>query len=203
MVGCPHCLKQIEINEENFGTLFQCPYCHTEFFVDFNGLPENSKAPSIDTTEPPPAEIPGHDGFPRNGEILDHEKILDNKEVLEPIEPSQVFAAKPLIDVFEDQEQKNHFFDEVVAFGNDSKNYENVLSFDVTIEDIDLPEQKRDLIELLEDKRLGLDIDEIKIKLNSGKLKIENFPAAKAIVLIQRIQGLSLTVYWSQNVATH
>lgn len=197
MVGCPHCLKQIEIHEENFGTLFQCPYCNTEFFVDFNGLPEHSKEPSLETTAPRPAEISRHE------EIHQHEEILEHEDVLEPIAPTHDLAQEPLIDTVENREQKNHFFDEVLAFGNDSKNYENVLSFDVTIEDIDLPEQKRDLIELLEDKRLGLDIDEIKFKLNSGKLKIENFPAAKAIVLIQRIQGLSLTVYWSQNVATH
>lgn len=199
MAACPHCLKQIEIHEENFGTLFQCPYCHTEFFVDFNGLPEHSKEPSLEATAPPPMEIPKHE------EIPGHKEILNPLELTQELtqDPAQDLAQEPSIDIVGGQEQKNLFFEEILAFGNDSKNHETVLSFDVTIEDIDLPEQKRDLIELLEDKRLGLDIDEIKSKLNSGKLKIENFPAAKAIVLIQRIQGLSLTVYWSQNVAIH
>lgn len=93
-------------------------------------------------------------------------------------------------------------FNDVVEFGNDVQNHNGVLTFDITIDEIDLPGTKKMLIEFLEDSRLGLDIEEIKTKLKYGKIEIQNFPAPKAIVLIQRIQGLSLKVYWRQNVST-
>ena len=45
MAQCPSCQSEIQIGSDQFGTLFQCPNCGADFFVDFNGTPENSKQP--------------------------------------------------------------------------------------------------------------------------------------------------------------
>jgi hypothetical protein len=268
MASCPNCQKQIEINEEHFGTLFRCSHCKSEFFVDFSGVPENSKEPLQNEIEPssaplaevkPEAEIKstisevpesqnfGMDfmnpsesqsenqlppaTFSENNYLNQHEpgatNYLDNNflstnqeqqaqenqtqadgdggaesfynQVEQGIGPAQTF--NPSVDSVTEKPMGN-MFNDVVEFGNDVQNHNGVLTFDITIDEIDLPEQKKMLIEFLEDSRLGLDIEEIKTKLKYGKIEIQNFPAPKAIVLIQRIQGLSLKVYWRQNVST-
>lgn len=94
------------------------------------------------------------------------------------------------------------FLNEISEFGNEVQTSSGVLNFNITIDDIDLPEQKNLLLEQLEDRRFGFDIDEVKEKLKYGKIEIHNFPAPKAIVLIQRLQGLSLKISWSENVIT-
>lgn len=80
MSSCPNCHKQIEIKEEHFGTLYQCSFCKSEFFVDFSGTPENSKEPLA--TEP---------------ELASQEPNISplNNEIAPPIDESQL--ASPYI----------------------------------------------------------------------------------------------------------
>lgn len=265
MASCPNCQKQIEINEEHFGTLFRCSYCKSEFFVDFSGVPENSKEPLQNETEskpeplievkpaeeiqssiskdpaelqnfgmdfmnPPQSENPLPSAYSENNYLnqdepaatnyLDNNFLSTNQE--QATSESKPLAGGDAVESFYNQEEQiaepaqkfnssvevaskkpmGNMFNDVVDFGNDVENHNGVLTFDITIDEIDLPEQKNMLIEFLEDSRLGLDIEEIKTKLKYGKIEIQNFPAPKAIVLIQRIQGLSLKVYWRQNVST-
>lgn len=40
MTECPHCHREIEINEINHGTLFNCPLCNAVYFVGWDGQPE-------------------------------------------------------------------------------------------------------------------------------------------------------------------
>lgn len=94
------------------------------------------------------------------------------------------------------------FLNEISDFGNEVQTHSGVLNFNITIDDIDLPEQKNLLLEQLEDRRLGFDMDEVREKLKYGKIEIHNLPAPKAIVLIQRLQGLALKISWSENVIT-
>lgn len=267
MASCPNCQKQIEINEEHFGTLFRCSHCKSEFFVDFSGVPENSKEPLQNEIEPPlipladvkpdveiqsviskvqesqsfgmdfmnPSEQQSENSLPstfsQNNYLNQHEPaaanylennfLSANQEL--PVQESQPLAGGDgTAESFYNQTEQSiepmqtlnssvdsasekpvgNMFNDVVEFGNNVQNHNGVLTFDITIDEIDLPEQKSMLIEFLEDSRLGLDIAEIKTKLKYGKIEIQNFPAPKAIVLIQRIQGLSLKVYWRQNVST-
>ncbi|MCK6598609.1 MAG: hypothetical protein L6Q37_09620 [Bdellovibrionaceae bacterium] len=93
-------------------------------------------------------------------------------------------------------------FDEVQDFGNNNKNYEGVLSFDLKIEGIDLSTQKKILLECIEDSRLGLDLEEVKKRLDSGVVEILDFPAAKTIVLVQRLQGQGFEITWREHVST-
>jgi hypothetical protein len=40
LAECPQCHSSIEITENNFGTLYNCPYCQAVFFIGWDGLPE-------------------------------------------------------------------------------------------------------------------------------------------------------------------
>lgn len=43
MSQCPKCNNSIEIQPENFGTLYKCARCQQEFFVGFDGVPEGAQ----------------------------------------------------------------------------------------------------------------------------------------------------------------
>lgn len=265
MSSCPNCHKQIEIKEEHFGTLYRCSFCKSEFFVDFSGIPENSKEPLASESEVLSPEAPlsttNQEVVPPSEEFQmasSHEQgnsgVLDSffqqniGTSLEPENPG--FHTQPLPDslgapmdystpgnpldsmsAYQEPVGESSsapisseasvptenfsseimpaespvggaFFNEVAEFGNQVQNHSGILNFDIVIDEIDLPEQKQLLLEHLEDKRFGLDIEEVKTKLKYGKIEIQNFPAPKAIVLVQRLQGLSLKISWRENVAT-
>ncbi len=61
MAQCPNCSKSIAITDDNFGTLYRCEHCNAEFFIGFDGAPENSKEPlaaDLISDQPPPDEEP-------------------------------------------------------------------------------------------------------------------------------------------------
>lgn len=75
MALCPSCSKSISISEDNFGTLFRCEHCQSEFFIGFDGVPENSKEPvvtddlvptnpSLDSSLMPSLEMTGFNSLP-------------------------------------------------------------------------------------------------------------------------------------------
>lgn len=45
MSQCPRCHNEIQIQQNQFGSLFTCPHCQAVFFVDWSGQPE---APSTE-----------------------------------------------------------------------------------------------------------------------------------------------------------
>lgn len=231
MSSCPHCQKQIEIKEEHYGTLYRCAYCKTEFFVDFSGQPENSKeAPPIEedkeqvaSFEPQPESTGSENAAPSGFDFLNSPvQPLENASengfstsyeesvtplmtdpvtpVAEPQEHVPMNSAEPEPESFGNQ--GNSFINEISDFGNEVQAYTGILNLNLTIDEIDLPDQKNLLLEQLEDKRFGFDMEEVKEKLKYGKLEIHNLPVSKAVVLIHRLQGLSLKISWSENVIT-
>lgn len=142
-----------------------------------------------------PSEMPSHD----------EAAMTSTPEPIAEPEPVPEYEPIPIA------EQSNSSFDvgggasflnEISDFGNEVQTHSGVLNFNITIDDIDLPEQKNLLLEQLEDRRFGFDMDEVKEKLKYGKIEIHNLPAPKAIVLIQRLQGIALKISWSENVIT-
>ena len=227
MTSCPSCQKSIQISEEHYGTLFKCSFCGSEFFVDFSGTPENSKEPLPETPQIPPVselvnlqpEIdppPGSESLASEsfeGQPLEAPSMVETPAVASNYEnfwnhqmPEGNQSSETSQSDFEEQVSSASIpsvsFDEVRDFGNNNKNYEGVLSFDLKIEDIDLSAQKTFLLECIEDSRLGLDLEEVRKRLDSGVLEILDFPAAKTIVLVQRLQGQGFEITWREHVST-
>ena len=242
MAQCPNCSKPITITDDNFGTLYRCEHCNAEFFIGFDGAPENSKEPlaadliadqrpgeepDIQTEEPvagqmlPPMDSgmtldyvsPESDPYAQqqpqsqsnnlfNIQATQDEPPSEMNSLPEmnqlPDEPAQqptAPATKPKGNAFK------NFTDDVQSFGNDVSET-GLLSFDIEISGIDLGETKRDLIEALEDKRFGWNIEDLTQNMKDGKLTLSNVSAPKIIVLVKRITALGLVLNWRHHVST-
>jgi hypothetical protein len=219
MAQCPNCSKPIAITDDNFGTLYRCEHCNTEFFIGFDGVPENSKEPLIETDEPIASQMlspidggmtldygsPGNDPYAQQqSQSNDLFNIQDNHA-----EPQQEMNSLPEESVQQTTPQTpkpsgnafKNFTDDVQSFGNDTSET-GLLSFDIEISGIDLGETKRDLIEALEDKRFGWNIDDLTQNMKGGKLTLSNVSAPKIIVLVKRITALGLVLNWRHHVST-
>ena len=74
------------------------------------------------------------------------------------------------------------------------------LTFQVTIEGLDLLQNINELKEILEDSKLQMSFLELKKKISNGKLLIEKIQPAKAAILVQRLRALDLKMHWEQKI---
>ncbi|OYZ19531.1 MAG: hypothetical protein B7Y39_11930, partial [Bdellovibrio sp. 28-41-41] len=228
-------------------TLYRCEHCNAEFFIGFDGAPENSKEPlaadlvanqqpdeepNIQTEEPIASQmLPPLDGgmtldygTPENDPYSQHPDQPQSNDLFNiqatQDEPQPEMNSLPEMNPLPDdpiqqptpQTAKAHtpkpqsnafknFTDDVQNFGNDVSET-GLLSFDIEISGIDLGETKRDLIEALEDKRFGWNIDDLTQNMKDGKLTLSNVSAPKIIVLVKRITALGLVLNWRHHVST-
>ncbi|MBL7546194.1 MAG: hypothetical protein JNL11_20405 [Bdellovibrionaceae bacterium] len=236
MAQCPNCSKSIAITEDHFGTLYRCEHCKSEFFIGFDGVPENSKeAPVVEgepamppvSISPEPTAIDSVNNMmaPVASEVAMLEPVAtaeDSSASLFNIEPStqgfsppfmepsslpaeDVASANDLSPEGENRPQPTsnsfqEFADDVKNFGNDAA-FSGVLSFDIEISGIDLGDMKRDLLEALDDKRFGWNLDELSQNIKDGLLKLENVSAPKTVVLVKRVIPIGLSVHWRHHVS--
>jgi hypothetical protein len=88
-------------------------------------------------------------------------------------------------------------FNDVVEFGN--SNLENVLSYQLKIEGIDLPSTRRDVEDVLRESRFQLDADSLLSNLQDGTLVIENLSPVKASLLVHRLRFFQVNLSWRQD----
>ncbi|MBL7557245.1 MAG: hypothetical protein JNM24_15570 [Bdellovibrionaceae bacterium] len=234
MAQCPNCSKPIAVTEDHFGTLYRCEHCKTEFFIGFDGAPENSKEPlpsdlvveepaeplvsstnSLDLNVTPPDNAPAvslsdmlgapDDQGNQNQPMSDLFNIQtpSYEQPEQQYEPSQP-SAEPIVEIPPERPVSNafkDFTDDVQNFGNGISEA-GILSFDIEISGIDLGETKRDLIEALDDKRFGWNLDEVTESIKDGKLTLTNVSAPKIIVLVKRITPIGLSLNWRHHVST-
>lgn len=238
MAQCPNCSKTIAVTEDHFGTLYRCEHCKTEFFIGFDGAPENSKEPlpsdvvveepvepivqpmnSMDISINPSQDVPavslsdmlgtpedsnqqsGSDLFNIQPSSYEQPQQSQNEQ---PSYEANGPASEPIVEIPDEQPKSNAFKD----FTEDVQNFGNgiseagILTFDIEISGIDLGETKRDLIEALDDKRFGWNLDEITENIKDGKLTLTNVSAPKIIVLVKRITPIGLSLNWRHHVST-
>lgn len=231
MAQCPNCSKTIAVTEDHFGTLYRCEHCNTEFFIGFDGAPENSKAPlasdlpTEESNEPvvQPMSPMAIDIDQAQGPAISLSDMLGSTQE-EPSEQSasdlfniqtppyehanesyeQPQAQEPIVEIPQQQPTTNafkNFAEDVQNFGNDVSE-SGILTFDIEISGIDLGETKRDLLEALDDKRFGWNLEEITENIKDGKLKLSNVSAPKIIVLVKRIIPIGLVLNWRHHVST-
>lgn len=208
MTQCPNCSKTIAVTEDNFGTLYCCEHCRAEFFIGFDGAPENSKQPLVGEIESNEAMASNNEVMPMSPITFENELISNNEDSYQnqmTADSSNLYSIDPSVDKpMENTQEKNVFNDftqDVRDFGNDSTT-SGILSFDLEISGIDLGQLKQDLLEALDDKRFGWNLSELSQRIQDGKLVIENVSAAKIIVLIKRITPIGLNLNWRHNVST-
>ncbi|MCE3010296.1 MAG: hypothetical protein LW875_06770 [Proteobacteria bacterium] len=153
-----------------------CGNCGAVLFIDMDGNLQFQESevsqpagPSLDTGEPVFDSIPVE---------LAPEPILD-------------LPSEPVADQVQD-------FKPVEEFGN-SETVGLPLSYTLRIEGIDT----RDLVdavgEVLSDPKLKLDHKALMKQASSGTLVIERVNAIKAMVILQKLKGYSLTLSWDQH----
>lgn len=94
-----------------------------------------------------------------------------------------------------------NFAEDVQNFGNEISE-SGILTFDIEISGIDLGETKRELLDALDDKRFGWNLDDITQNIKDGTLTITNVSAPKIIVLVKRITPIGLNLNWRHHVST-
>jgi hypothetical protein len=241
MAQCPNCSKSIAITDDNFGTLYRCEHCNAEFFIGFDGAPENSKEPlaaDLIPDQPPPDEVPNIQttepiasqmlapldggmtldyGSPENDPYAQQQSQsndLFNIQATQDEPPPEMNSMPDMNSLPEEPAQQptqqtskskgnafKNFTDDVQSFGNDVSET-GLLSFDIEISGIDLGETKRDLIEALDDKRFGWNVEDLTQNMKDGKLTLSNISAPKIIVLVKRITALGLVLNWRHHVST-
>lgn len=87
-------------------------------------------------------------------------------------------------------------------FANSSESgaFTGSLRYSVLISGIDSADVRRDLRDLISDKKFLWDCDAILKSIRSGTVKIENLAPVKAVLLIQGLRELPVRVKWEQHV---
>ncbi len=212
MVQCPICSKSIAVTENNYGTLYRCEHCQAEFFIGFDGVPENSKEPHpTDLSSNVMTPLPERNEAPRDIFSIDNGEQQQNQDqpdayamngdepagenhYSEPNQDNEI-RPQPTSDAFK------NFAQDVQDFGNDSVT-SGLLTFDIEISGIDLGEMKRDLLDALDDKRFGWNLSDITQQIRDGTLILKNVSAPKIIVLVKRITPIGLNLSWRHHVST-
>ena len=224
MTQCPNCSQTIAVTEDHFGTLYRCEHCQAEFFIGFDGAPENSKEPILSEdvsledsqlavnivipdqpmtlnnlgTENSESDPYANPPVGNSNDIFNIDSNPADTQPLNhdpaPIDPSNPMSQPPT-GAF------NEFTQDVRDFGNDVATA-GILTFDIEISGIDLAEIKRDLLEALDDKRFGWNLPDLSQKIKDGTLTLKNVSAPKIIVLVKRITPLGLSLNWRHHVST-
>ncbi len=133
----------------------------------------------------------GFDGVPEASgestvEPLPEVEELQEYNSSEPAQPSQPMSAE--------QNLQN-----IMQYAN-ADTSSSPLTFQVTIEGLDLLQNVNDLKEIFSDSKLQMNFQELKQKISNGKLLIEKIQPAKAAILVQRLRMLDLNMQWEQKV---
>lgn len=91
------------------------------------------------------------------------------------------------------------FLNEMQSFGEiDSERFkEAVYFFDIEISNIDSKETREEIIDVLQDKKLNLRVENINKKIVNGILSLKGIPAVKTHIIVQRISHLPCDISWS------
>ena len=93
------------------------------------------------------------------------------------------------------------FSSEIENFGNSPQSHtlEGPLTFSLTLKNIHSQNLKKEVFDLLKEKKLFLEVTSLQKKLKDGKLIIDNLSATKASYIIKNLQHLPIQLQWSQD----
>lgn len=163
-------------------------------------MAELSPEEPMELSEPPPEEAPVEDlvqaeseeAVPMEAESTeapaepsadDIDAFFDDEPVQSPLAP-----ATPISDLSQ------------LANTTDTDAQSGSIRYNIAIAGIDTAEIRKEFRDLLSDRRFLFDVDAVLKSIRSGRVRMQNVAAVKAILLIQRLRGLPVNVQWEQHV---
>ncbi len=110
------------------------------------------------------------------------------------------FLAEQILENSQQVEKQEQLMN-VSEFANSEKSSvdEGLLKYNVFLAGINSHDIKNIVFEELADKKLFLDIDELKKSMSDGQLVIPSISAVKASVIINRLSHLPISILWDQH----
>ena len=219
MSQCPNCSTILELSEQNFGTLFNCPKCASVFFIGWDGIPEVQSLIPLEELSQNPAESAYQDDSsedsdapvsPLEVEYSSEEAVevsenpsLDESELLESVDNN--FLSSELDRTLDSPldtplDSPSDFIAEIESFANSTNASSSALTYDLVIGGIDSAEVLKQVREALLDSKFGWDVNEIMRTLRGGILEIPELNPIKAVVLLSRLKAFKVDLSWRQNV---
>lgn len=222
MSNCPLCLEQVEIADRHYGALYTCPRCAGIFFVSWDGTPEvsnqesenlfsnvpNEEAPAVEYSTQDFSAAPLESSMDSNAtssSYFQENEVVSFDQPLAEVEPPAPF--------FQQEVGESHFsndlpvnsmsdssdLSDIADFGN-TESRPGGISYCLEISGIDSGKLSALVVEALTDGRFGWDAKEVFKGIRGGVLEIPNLNAAKAFVLIERLQAVEVELRWRQDV---
>lgn len=217
MASCPRCQTSLP---DDFG-LLECSNCGASVFVDMDGNVITGST-SNDSNEASAQEmqeslVQDDDKTIMTSNMAAIENVDINEDatmVAQTMEPLDNFGIEQEVQeqaayVAQETPVENwqvnsteEAFADVVNFGNQDTVYQHdgPLSYIVTLSGIDSTDLENQIKEVLTDKRLILDVDQLWPTLKNGELKLIGLSPVKTYVLISKIYHLPIEVKWEQHV---
>lgn len=155
---CPSCRSPLDLNDQNFGTLFTCVSCRAVFFVGWDGLPEVSS--EQDTRQ---------------------ELTVESESSELPEEKLESFPAEEIVEV------ENSSSAEVPNSKTQDQGHSIPRVLDFIVEGVVLPRDLEEVRSVFADPRLGLRTEIVELKSVQSEVHIKGLTPLKAAVLAQRL----------------
>lgn len=217
MAQCPKCQADLT---EDFG-LIECPQCQARLLIQLDGSVQSV----TETPEPEncPAEAGGeaNEDFesalmsalesaaePERAAEPDHTMVIDSAVELDPTFVIAPATAAEVDAFFDDEiqapalpppEPALHDLSQL-ANTTESSGTSGSLRYSVTISGIDTADVRNQFRDLISDRKFLWDTDRIIKSIKSGRVRLDDVTAVKAVILIQQLRSLPVQVKWEQHV---
>lgn len=171
------------VNSTDFVNVAQEPLAAPMFSEDSH-LPVEPPAFSLD------AMMPGEQPAFSDGQVSTP-PLTNNQDVQNALEPIGDLAPPPFGGI------NPNFAQEVSEFANTGESL--VLSYNLTIEEIDTAQAKAEVESVLKISRLALDVDLVAQGVKSGRVELEKLNPAVAFLILQYLKPLGLKFRLQQN----
>lgn len=175
--------------------MVECPHCGEMVVVE---IPEDVPQPVAEEPASEPVQSAPIESFDDYSTEEPKEEFVE-EVVAEAAESYQETVAE---EVESEIEAPSENFSGVESYANseDSAAREGYYLYNLVIEGVDSGDLKTELREALTDRRFRWDADEVMGQLTNGRLELQKLNAVKATVLVHRLKGLPMRVFWTQKI---
>ena len=162
-----------------------------------DSAPEVTEVPILEETEEDTTESSSEEDEPTPSEESSASFEFSEEESSE---------SGPLVQPATEVEDENiasegEDFSDVEQFGNTpAPSDKGAFYYDVTVSDIDSPDLREKVDEVLEDEALKLEPNQVHLSKPKGRLIINKISPVQAHVIVKSLLGLSLTISWNQHL---
>lgn len=191
MVKCPACGTPVN---GDFG-LFNCGNCGVPVLIGMES-DASSVSPALPPIPTPPASATPP--IPPAPPAPDETLIPEVQTV--SVSPSLPPVPESLSEVPPATISKAAAINEAPPFQNSQPDdaVEGNFRYNLFISGIDSASVRQNIIEVLEDRKMTLNMNEILANIQNGELKISDITAIKCAVIVQKLKSLPIDMRWEQ-----